>query len=151
MSCVSPESRTVGETLVHIAAGSRLQQQMHFVERRTNFVGFDFFSFMDKQLAEERAPRTKAQIIEMLRTEGDRFAQALEGASEEFLAERLEFPEGAVPPSKTRFEMLLSTKEHEMHHRGQLMVVERLLGIVPHLTRRMQERVAAMKTAQAAH
>jgi len=148
---VSPESRTVGETLVHIAAGSRLQQQMHFVERRTNFVGFDFFSFMDKQLAEERAPRTKAQIIEMLRTEGDRFAQALEGASEEFLAERLEFPEGAVPPSKTRFEMLLSTKEHEMHHRGQLMVVERLLGIVPHLTRRMQERVAAMKTAQAAH
>ena len=148
---VSPESRTVGETLVHIAAGSRLQQQMHFVERRTNFVGFDFFSFMDKQLAEERAPRTKAQIIEMLRTEGDRFARALEGASEEFLAERLEFPEGAVPPSKTRFEMLLSTKEHEMHHRGQLMVVERLLGIVPHLTRRMQERVAAMKTAQAAH
>jgi len=32
--------------------------------------------------------------------------------------------------------MLIGTKEHEMHHRAQLMVIERLLGIVPHLTRK---------------
>jgi uncharacterized damage-inducible protein DinB len=31
-----------------------------------------------------------------------------------------------------------------MHHRAQLMVMERMLGIVPHLTRRMQERMAQM-------
>jgi len=37
--------------------------------------------------------------------------------------------------SKSRFEVLLGTKEHEMHHRGQLMVMERMLGVVPHLTR----------------
>ena len=36
--------------------------------------------------------------------------------------------------------MILSVKEHEMHHRGQLMLIERILGITPHLTRRMQER-----------
>jgi uncharacterized damage-inducible protein DinB len=54
-----------------------------------------------------------------------------------------------TPPSKTRFEMLLSTKEHEMHHRGQLMLIERMLGIVPHLTRQMQERMAAASTASA--
>jgi uncharacterized damage-inducible protein DinB len=34
--------------------------------------------------------------------------------------------------------MLLGTKEHEMHHRAQLTVIERLLGVVPHLTRRRQ-------------
>jgi uncharacterized damage-inducible protein DinB len=45
--------------------------------------------------------------------------------------------------------MLLGPKEHEMHHRAQLMVVERLLGITPHLTRQMQERMTAMKGAQA--
>jgi len=33
------------------------------------------------------------------------------------------------------FEVLLGAKEHEMHHRAQLTVIERLLGIVPHLTR----------------
>jgi uncharacterized damage-inducible protein DinB len=52
-----------------------------------------------------------------------------------------------VPPSKSRFEMLISPKEHEMHHRGQLMLIQRMLGMVPPLTRHMQERVAAIKAA----
>ena len=34
----------------------------------------------------------------------------------------------------------MSVKEHEMHHRGQLMLIERMLGIVPHLTRARQNR-----------
>jgi uncharacterized damage-inducible protein DinB len=45
--------------------------------------------------------------------------------------------------------MLLSAKEHEMHHRGQLMVMERMIGVVPHLTRLMQERMARMQAAAA--
>jgi uncharacterized damage-inducible protein DinB len=53
------------------------------------------------------------------------------------------------PRQKSRFEMLIATKEHEIHHRGQLMVVERMLGITPHLTRQMEERIAAMRSAQA--
>jgi hypothetical protein len=35
-----------------------------------------------------------------------------------------------------------------MHHRGQLMTIERMLGLVPHLTRQAQERMA--QQAQAA-
>ena len=54
-----------------------------------------------------------------------------------------------TPPSKTRFEMLLGAKEHEMHHRGQLMLIERMLGIVPHLTRQMQERMATVSSVSA--
>jgi uncharacterized damage-inducible protein DinB len=45
--------------------------------------------------------------------------------------------------------MIMSAKEHEMHHRGQLMLIERILGIVPHLTRQMQERMAQMQSQQA--
>ena len=45
-------------------------------------------------------------------------------------------PQGANPATRSRFDMILSVKEHEMHHRGQLMLIERILGIVPHLTRR---------------
>ncbi len=48
-------------------------------------------------------------------------------------------------PPKSRFEMILGVKEHEMHHRGQLMLIERIIGIVPHLTREMQARMAAMR------
>ena len=58
-------------------------------------------------------------------------------------------PQGSTPPTKSRFEMILSVKEHEMHHRGQLMLVERMIGIVPHLTRDMQARMAQMQAQQA--
>jgi uncharacterized damage-inducible protein DinB len=44
--------------------------------------------------------------------------------------------------------MVLGVKEHEMHHRGQLMLIERMVGIVPHLTRQMQERMAATQAKQ---
>jgi uncharacterized damage-inducible protein DinB len=62
--------------------------------------------------------------------------------TEEELAVVLPFSPPAEPPTKSRFEMLLSAKEHEMHHRAQLMVFERLLGLVPHLTRQRQARMA---------
>jgi hypothetical protein len=59
-------------------------------------------------------------------------------------------PPGGSPPSRTRFDMIISVKEHEMHHRGQLILIERMIGITPHLTRAQQERMAAMQAAQAA-
>ena len=55
-------------------------------------------------------------------------------------------PPGATPAAKSRLEMLLSVKEHEMHHRGQLMVAQRLLGIVPHLTRARQAQQAQARS-----
>jgi uncharacterized damage-inducible protein DinB len=147
----TPESRSVAETLVHIAVASRLQEQIHVAENRDTLVGFDFFGFFGKQIAEEKIPRSKAEILELLRTEGEKYAKVLEGMTEVRLAERVQYPEGMIPPSKSRFEMVMAPKEHEMHHRGQLMLVERMLGITPHLTRLMEERIAQMKAAEAAH
>ena len=69
----------------------------------------------------------------------------IDGLSEEFLAQLVAMPPGGTPPYKSRFEMILSVKEHEMHHRGQLMLIERQLGIVPHLTREREARMAQMK------
>ena len=102
--------------------------------------GFDFVAFIRGVAAEEAMPRTKAEIIELLTRDGEAWAAWVEAQSEAFLAERVAFP-GESPTSKSRFEMLLSTKEHEMHHRGQLMLIQRMLGIVPHLTRERQARM----------
>ena len=140
--------RSIAETLVHVAVMSRVQEQIHAVEHRSTLVGFDFFAVMGKLQAEVKAPRTKAQVLELLRTEGEKYAKVLEGASEAFLGEQVEYPEGMEPRFKSRFEMLIAPKEHEMHHRGQLMVVERMLGITPHLTRQTEERIAAMRSPQ---
>jgi uncharacterized damage-inducible protein DinB len=68
--------------------------------------------------------------------------------NESFLAENVAMPPGGETASKTRFEMLLSPKEHEMHHRAQLMTIERMLGVVPHLTRQRQEMMARAQSAQ---
>jgi uncharacterized damage-inducible protein DinB len=145
----APETRTVAQTLYHVAAVSGLQNQIHAVERRTTLEGFDFPGYIRRLMAEEQEPRTKAQIVALLRESGDQWAQWLERQSDEFLAERVKNPAGMTPASRTRFEMLLGVKEHEMHHRAQLMLVERILGIVPHLTRQMQERLAAATSGRA--
>jgi len=82
----------------------------------------------------------ETDIIAALESHGRDFASALETMTDAQLAEHVKFPAPIQPPSKSRFEMLLSVKEHEMHHRGQLMLMERILGIVPHLTRARQNR-----------
>ncbi len=146
---VAPGTRTVAQLLTHVAVLPRLPEQIHFVEKRTTFEGFDYFGAMGILIAEEHAIRSKAEIIELLDVGGERFAQLLDSVTEEFLAEHVIYPQGMMPASKSRFEMLLSVKEHEMHHRAQLMVIQRLLGVVPHLTRDMQARVEAMKAAKA--
>ena len=144
-----PETRTVAQTLLHVAAAPKVQEQIHAIERRSTLEGFDFPGLMQRLIAEEQKPRDKSQIIALLREEGERWAKWLESQSDDFLAERVQMPAGMAPASKTRFEMLLGTKEHEMHHRAQLMLIERMLGMVPHLTRQMQERLVAAAGSRA--
>ena len=105
----------------------------------------NFPELMQKTGAEEARPRTKAEIVAFLKSEGDKFASFLEGLSESYLAESVAMPPGGEAASKTRFEMLLSPKEHEMHHRGQLMTLQRMIGLVPHLARHMRERMAQVQ------
>ena len=145
----SEGARSVAETLVHIAMISRVAEQLHFTEHLSTLAGFDFFSVLGKLVAEEKTPRSKQEILDLLRSEGDKFAGLLDGVTEDFLAEQVQYPEGMTPPIKSRFEMLIAPKEHEMHHRGQLMAMERMLGVTPHLTRNLQARIAAMQAAQA--
>ena len=143
----TPETRSVAETLAHIAVTTRVPRQLHIQERLTNLAGFDFFGIMGALQAEVAKPRSKAEILELLRTEGEAFANELEALPESALAEQVTYPPGMMPPAKSRFEMLLSAKEHEMHHRGQLMVLQRMIGGKPHLTRQMEERIAGMQAA----
>ncbi len=145
----APDTRTVAQMLIHIALGPKMSEQIHAVERRTTLEGFDFAGLFGKMAAGEQEARSKQQIVALLRTEGDRLAKWMESLSDDFLGQRVTMPAGMTPPSKSRFEMLLGTKEHEMHHRAQLMLIERMVGIVPHLTRDMQARMAAMQSTKA--
>ena len=144
----APDVRSVGELLAHIAVSYNFQYSIHAKEKRSTLAGFDFPSQMQRLHAEEKAPRGKEQTLELLRTNGEIWAGFLDGVSEDFLAEQVMMPSGGNPASRSRFDMILSVKEHEMHHRGQLMLIERIIGIVPHLTREMQARFAASAAAK---
>ena len=145
----TPETRAVGQLLIHIGLGHRFQQQMHQTEKRKTLEGLNFPAFIQEVMAEEQVPRLKADTIALLKREGDAWASWLEGLSDDFLAEQVMMRPGTEPASKSRLEMLLSPKEHEMHHRGQLMLIQRMIGQTPHLTRQMQERMAAAQQSQA--
>jgi uncharacterized damage-inducible protein DinB len=140
----APDTRTIAQTLAHIALGPSFQTHIHG-NKIDDLKKANFQELMQKAGAEEAKPRSKAEIIAFLRSEGDKFAAFLEAVPESVLAERVAMPPGAEPASKSRVEMLLGPKEHEMHHRGQLMTIQRMVGIVPHLTRQMQERMAQMR------
>jgi uncharacterized damage-inducible protein DinB len=142
----APDCRTVAQTLVHIAFNSAVHLHLHR-NRVPDLNNINFMELVQPLGAEEAKPRTKADIVALLKSRGDEFAAYLEGLSEGLLAEVVTMPTGSEPATKSRFEMLMSAKEHEMHHRGQLMLVERMLGITPHLTRQMQQRMAQRAAA----
>ncbi len=142
-------TRTVAQTLIHISNIPRFQFVIHRDAKLKTLAGFDFMSVAGPISAEEQKAMTKAEIIRRLRDGGEEFATWVETLSDSFLGEVVTMPPGGEPASRTRFDMIASVKEHEMHHRGQLMLVERMLNIVPHLTRQMQARMAQTQAGAA--
>ena len=134
---VTPDVMSVGELLAHIAVSPMWQ-----IEAHTNKVADIDVAYFGPRLQQatqaEQSLRTKAEIIRALIENGETFAAFVEALDEPTLASVVTFEPPIQPASKSRFEMLLGPKEHEMHHRGQLMLIQRLLGQVPELTRRRQ-------------
>jgi uncharacterized damage-inducible protein DinB len=141
----APEARSVRELLSHIAYLTMLHYDFHRDKRVSTLAGYDFGALIGRINAAASKLGSKADIVRVLETEGEAFAKWLESLTPEFLNETYTDPMGKN--ARTRFENLMSAKEHEMHHRGQLMIIERMLGVVPHLTREAQERARARASA----
>src|SRR5207245_1599467 len=101
----APDTRSVAETLAHIAVSSGFQSHVH----RNNISDMKTVNFMElfqKFTAEETKPRTKAELIALLKSEGESFASFLEGLPESFLADHVTMPPGAPYATRGRFDML---------------------------------------------
>lgn len=130
------ESRSVAEILAHIAYFSRFDRFLHEEEHVTTLGGFDLGKLLRESETQEKKAHTKTKLVDWLKESGETWAQWVEQLSEPFCVEEVTQRDGTL---KTRFEMILGTKEHELHHRGQLTVIEGMLGIVPHHTRRRRD------------
>jgi uncharacterized damage-inducible protein DinB len=139
---------SVAEMFAHLAIGPMWHLEVHG-NRMTKIEAAYFGEQLQKAKTAEQALASKADITRALTDNGEQFARFVEGLDEATLAQSVELPMGA----KSRFELLLGSKEHEMHHRGQLMLIQRMLGQVPELTRRrqaMQSQRAAASSQQSA-
>lgn len=137
----APGTMSVSKLLRHIIYVPMLQYDFHRDKRVTTLNGYDFPALMARTRQAEGVPRSKAEILDLLRSEGDAFARWVESLAPAFLHETYTDTMGQNP--KTRMENIMAVKEHEMHHRGQLMLIERMIGVVPHLTRQREERQRA--------
>lgn len=135
-------ARSVEGALAHIAVSTRLWQEAHSLGT-TNMHEYDWATAFTEMELEEKRKRSKKELLDLLKMEGERFAGFLEALTDNKLAEQI--TEDPSRPTKSRLEALLSPKEHEMHCRSQLMLMERMLGIVPHLTRKYAEMEREMK------
>src|SRR6187401_2113535 len=98
-------TRTVGRMLTHVAiVPTRLWQGMHGTGS-TDMTGFDFFGLGARMQAEESTPRTKAEIIDLLTTEGGAFATFLEGFSDAELSAMVKTYAAGGPVERCRLEM----------------------------------------------
>ena len=137
----APGLRTVGQQFAHIAV--QTPWQIRLFQDGVNFIDFERFGReLARNSAEEALLQSKAEIIHALEQNGEAFASFVAALTEEQLAFEIGFPPPVKPSVKSRFELLLGVKEHEMHHRAQLMLIQRLLGMVPHLTRQREAMAA---------
>jgi uncharacterized damage-inducible protein DinB len=138
-------NRSVAEILIHIAFFSNFDYLFHEEEHVTIVEVFDFGKFLKDSEAQEKRIHTKFKLIVLLEESGESWAEWVEFVPEQFLAETVAQRDGTL---KTRFEMILGTTEHERHHLGQLTVIERMLGIIPHLTRAKSEAEASEQKSE---
>jgi uncharacterized damage-inducible protein DinB len=138
----APGVRTVRQLLAHIAIADEIALTIHG-QKMNSLAQLNFLEVIGRISSEEQKPRSKSELLGLLQERGDAFGTFLEGLNDDFLVEQVAMPPGAEPATKMRLEMLMGVKEHEMHHRGQLMLVQRMIGVVPHLTREREERFAA--------
>src|SRR5689334_4127181 len=69
----TPASRSFAATLVHIAWAWSFDRRVHQDEHLDSLEDFDFPALIAESFAEEAKPRSKQEIVDLLRGEGERY------------------------------------------------------------------------------
>jgi len=89
----APDCRSVAETLAHLAVSTGFQSHVHG-NKISDMKTLNFMELFQQFTADEAKPRTKAELIAFLKSQGDKFASFLETLPESFLAEQVTMPPG---------------------------------------------------------
>lgn len=132
------ESRSVIEVLHHVIESQRVLVG-EMCRDNTNFLK-GFPALMAEHAGGVKDANTKEAIIGLLRSSYDDAGKMIVAFGDENFEKDMTRFDGK---QCTKFEMLNFAVSHEMYHRGQLTVYERLLGVEPALTQFFKKMMSA--------
>ncbi|HKO42903.1 MAG TPA: DinB family protein [Pyrinomonadaceae bacterium] len=142
----TPETRSVAEVLQHVIESQKTLVG-EAVRPETNLMRQPLEDHAKEYAPEVAGVTDKNALLELLRSSMETSATSIK-AAEHTLNET---GRGLGGRELRKIELVSFAISHEMYHRGQLTVYERLLQVEPALTRRfraMTARAAANKTPQ---
>ncbi|HWN99263.1 MAG TPA: DinB family protein [Blastocatellia bacterium] len=135
----TPDTRTVAEITAHII-GTQALLVGEMCRSDTNLMRAPFPDMVKQYSPELSATKDKDGLLKLLTSGQEAAAEKIQAFGEEGLKEQTRRFDGKMI---TKLALLHFSYSHEMYHRGQLAVYERLLNIEPALTTRFKELLAA--------
>ena len=135
----APDSRSVAEIVRHIVEAQKFMAG-EVCRADTNFKRMPILELIKSHAGDVASVEGKDALIDLMKESMKSAEAALRSFGEESLKETMERLDGKLMP-KTDF--LHFTISHEMYHRGQITVYQRLLGMEPVLTARLKQFLAA--------
>jgi uncharacterized damage-inducible protein DinB len=133
----TPETRSIAEVLQHV-----IQSQSFLVgetcRENTNLMRQSFPDHLKEYAGGVSAVSDKNGLLELLRSSMDNMESSMRSFADKLEEPMVRFD--GKPTEKIAF--LTFAMSHEMYHRGQLTVYERLLNIEPALTERLKKLFA---------
>ena len=106
----------------------------------TNLMRAPFLELITQYAGELMSTKDKDGLLNLLASSQEASAEKIRAFGEENLHEQTQRFDGKIT---TKLGFLQFSYSHEMYHRGQLTVYERLMNIEPALTTRFKELFAA--------
>ena len=125
------ETRSVTELLQHVLEVA-ITTVEELLREDTNFHRAPYVQLLRSYAPNIHRADSQEKLIDLLVEQYKDAALRLRNAGELFMLQLITRTDGG---KATRMAMLQDAIAHEMYHRGQITVFERLLGLVPALTR----------------
>lgn len=134
----TPETRSVGELLQHIVETQKIlvgeaSRPDASLRRQT------FPEHLNEYAPEVKSVTDKNGLLELLRTSMEVCEADLRSSAEDWMQESMGGLDGKPTP---KLKVVNFAMSHEMYHRGQLTVYERLMKLEPALTRQFAKMAA---------
>jgi uncharacterized damage-inducible protein DinB len=135
----TPDVRSVAEIVRHVVEAQKLMAG-EICRPDTNFKRMPILELIKSYSGDVAAAEGKDALIELMKQSMKSSVAALRSFGDEALQQTMERLDGRLMPKTDFLHFIIN---HEMYHRGQITVYQRLLGMEPVLTARLKQFLAA--------